>query len=137
MSIEITQKVGTGINVTIRAEKQKEAVETAAFFGDLPSKCQKCGCENLTFTVRRPETFVYYGLKCKGCLAEFQFGQYKDGSGLFPKYDGGWQTFEERMAKQNSAGGGDHYQDNRQGPPRGAPPPPRGGRDGTRDDIPF
>jgi hypothetical protein len=151
MSIEIRQTVGTGINVTIRADKQKEAVEAAAFFGDLPTKCGKCGCSNLTFTVRRPETFVYYGLKCKDCLAEFQFGQYKDQSGLFPKFNEGWKTYQERMADQS---GGDDSQQrggyggqqrgnapaNRQ--PQGGgrqPARPQGGsgNPGDDDDIPF
>lgn len=153
MSIEIRQTVGTGINVTIRADKQKEAVEAAAFFGDLPTQCGKCGCANLTFTVRRPETYVYYGLKCKDCLAEFQFGQYKDQSGLFPKFSEGWKTYQERMS--DAAGSDDSQQrgGGQGGQSRGGQYPPArgggggGGRSPARqpgtpqgdddDDIPF
>ena len=125
-------------------DKQKEAVEAAAFFGDLPTKCGKCGCTDLTFTVRRPETYVYYGLKCKGCLAEFGFGQYKDQSGLFPKFNEGWKTWEERKADTDQAGG-TAPQSRGTPPPRGAgqaarptTPPKRGSADpNEEDDIPF
>lgn len=140
MSIEIKQAIGTGTTVTISADKIKEAVELAAFFGDLPSRCGKCDCTELTFTVRRPETYVYYGMRCKKCLAEFSFGQHKEGGGLFPKFSDGWKTFDERMNKRDDSGGSAP-------PSRGGPPPPRGraparpyeggASSGKDDDIPF
>lgn len=92
---------------------------------------------------------MYYGLKCKGCFAEFSFGQYKDQSGLFAKFAEGWKTWEERKAEMNNGGaqGAGGYQDPRaqQGGRQqtgtrsqtgggGRPRPPA---DGDDDNIPF
>jgi len=147
MPIEINQAVGTGVKVTVRADDIKEAVEQAAFFGELPQKCV-CGSTALSFTCRRPESYVYYGMKCKECYREFSFGQTREGGRLFPKYDDGWKTLEEKKAMANGSGGsgGGGYQDTRgqqQGKQAGSRTQTGGGgrprppADDDDDTIPF
>lgn len=53
-------------------------------------KCQKCGKDNLRFTIRKStdgkKEYEYHELKCLSCGAKLPYGVLDDGSGgLFPK----------------------------------------------------
>ena len=91
----------------------------------------------------------YYGLLCLHCFAEFHFGQYRTGGGLFPKRKDaelkplphrGWAKFERKPKVDGAAAGS--------GPQAvpakaGAPATPTGeyydpyGAGITDDDVPF
>ena len=51
---------------------------------DADECCGVCGSNAIRHRVREVETFKYYELVCE-CGARLQFGQLRDGGGLFPK----------------------------------------------------
>ena len=52
---------------------------------DADSACGKCGSPNIYPRTREAKGFDFYELVCSDCKAKLSFGQFKDGSGLFPK----------------------------------------------------
>ena len=92
--IRLSAKLSNGLQVTIEAENQKEAIKQMAFFSELPSYCPECQGE-LKFTYRKVDDNEYYGIKCKTGNHETSFGQHKAGGSLFYKRNMVWKTYEE------------------------------------------
>jgi len=93
--ITIKTKIGGSV-VEVAADKMIHAIQGAAFFMELPTKCPRCGDENLRFTYRKTkEGYHYYGMAC-GRGHSTSFGQKQEDSTLFYKRNETWQTYEER-----------------------------------------
>lgn len=48
-------------------------------------KCGSCESKNIRCSVRHIDDYVYYSLVCSDCNAQLNYGQSKDGKGLFVK----------------------------------------------------
>ena len=94
MSIKLSAKLSTGLQVTIEAENQKDAIKQLAFFSELPSCCPQCQGE-LKFTYRNVDDNEYFGFKCKKQGHETSFGQHKSGGGLFYKSGMVWTIYKK------------------------------------------
>jgi hypothetical protein len=92
--IIIKTQIGKSV-IEVSAETAKQAIKESAFFQSLPSTCPVCD-SLLKFTHRTPQDFEFFGLECTGeDHHSINFGQNKDGQGLYYKYDK-WQSFKER-----------------------------------------
>lgn len=139
---EIKVQFGRNHQVTVKGDTAKQAFELAAEFDELPRKCA-CGSDNIRLSVRRPSNdrgeFTYYGLKCLDCKREFPLGETQKGGRLFPKWDKGWQTYEEAVAGRSDSEGINMGQ--RSGTPGMAHPPARrqasANLEDDEDTIPF
>jgi hypothetical protein len=65
----------------------KAAFELVARVQELfeESDCGCCKSKNLRFTVREHDGNKYYNLRCADCSAQLDFGQRKDGTGMWMK----------------------------------------------------
>ena len=99
MSIKLSAKLSSGLQVTIEAANQKEAIKQIAFFSELPSCCPQCQGE-LKFTYRKVDDNEYYGLKCIKQAHETSFGQHKVGGGLFYKSGMAWTIYKKEEEKE-------------------------------------
>lgn len=52
---------------------------------DADAACGKCSSPNIYPRAREAQGYDFYELVCSDCGAKLSFGQFKDGSGLFPK----------------------------------------------------
>jgi len=86
MSVKATIKIGS-MNLELEAENMKSVFKWAGVYGNLPKACHACQSSNLFLSFRSPASYEYYSLKCAECGAEGNFGQAKEGGGLFWKYD--------------------------------------------------
>jgi hypothetical protein len=93
----ITIKCQIGKNVIEVAEDTaKKAIEEIAFFQNLPAECPICQSA-VKFTFRTPQNYTYYGLECTGPDHHAaNFGQNKEGGGLFYKYAEPWTSYKDR-----------------------------------------
>lgn len=86
---ELIFRLNDRIQVKISDEDERDIIRKAAFWASLPSTCQLCGA-SVAIQYRHPAGFEYYGLECTGPVAhETNFGQRKDGTGLY--YKGQWK----------------------------------------------
>ena len=95
-------KIKVGLNeIQVSGEDEKELIEAASFFGQLPCSCGNCQSQEIGFSHRTAlkdgKPCHFYGMRCNSCKWEFKFGVRQDGSGLFPKPSddsskGGWQA---------------------------------------------
>ena len=109
-------KVNDQITLFVEGANQASLFEELAEMSAIFCAQRECGCckSPYTFSVKRPQGYVYYELKCTNadCGAVFQFGQLKDvEGGLFPKYkgkDGNWLPNHgwARYTAASSAAGG-------------------------------
>lgn len=78
---------------------------------------EPCGCCQSKDTYARKKTtgeYTYFQWACKKCGAEFYFGQYKEGGGLFPKRtdkegplpNRGWSVYKPNSGHQAPARNG-------------------------------
>ncbi len=85
-------------------EAFKAIFDLSEVFGE--RKCGCCGSDDVRFFVREDkEGHHYYKMACKACPATFDYGQFKEGGGLFAKkwdkenrrpYDnGGWSVYRK------------------------------------------
>ena len=88
--------------IEIEAERPVQLVEQAGFWGECPTKCGLCDSGNIGFFSRKPKGNLYVGMKCRDCKGELNFGQSKDGGGLFIKHDATWNA-------EYKGGGGGNY----------------------------
>lgn len=120
------------------AETPKAVFSKLAMIDDLfAEKC--CGCcksENIRFTERKVDNGSYLEMRCLDCNAQLDYGQNKEGGGIFvkkwdkenrrPMPNGGWHVYQRQ---------GDSYEPPANAAPsqqrRMDPPPP------TDGDIPF
>lgn len=130
VAITIRKKMGDAEVEITGAESLKALFKGLAMVGDIlaDADCGKCGSSAIKHEVRTVTkdggTFEYYGLRCTACSAQLNFGQNKDGKGLFAKREEnpetrGWYIYQRDGG--NSGGGHRDEQDQR----------------GPEDDIPF
>ena len=94
MEMQITIRLGEATSVTVRSDDQRELVEAAAFFQELPKACPVCRAP-VVFTARHPQSFNYYGLRCTGRPShESTFGVKKEGGALFYKASEPWTAWQ-------------------------------------------
>ena len=89
MSMEAQYKTRSGrLLVKVQAERQKDLFRQLATLQEVFDAETHCGCcnsENIRFQVRTVESMEFFELACTACGAKFEFGQHKNGAGLFPK----------------------------------------------------
>lgn len=84
----------------VDVHNEKEVFEKAAFWNNMPRTCPVDGSP-VRLNHRVAGDYDFYELISTGPRAfRFGFGQYKDGSGLFPQDKEGWQYYDPRT-KQN------------------------------------
>ena len=88
--ITIKTKIGNTV-VEVSNEKVTDAIQMAAFFGELPQVCPRCN-EPVHLTYREAQDYKFYGMACAGGH-QTTFGQLKKG-GFYLKKDK-WLTYEE------------------------------------------
>ena len=145
-------KIKVGDNeISVSGKDEKEVIEQASFFSQLPCSCGNCDSKEIGFSHQRPQNqYDYYQMKCKSCGWEFKFGMRKDDGGLFPKpsdnkakhgwqapYSGGQGRDEDEDQSQRS-----HRQEAPRGQSQGKPAPNVRSRQSTPsesddDQIPF
>ncbi len=73
-------------------------------------KCGACGSIEIRYSYRVVDEYQYYELTCRGCQAQFKFGQKKKGGDLFPKRkdedghslpNGGWMKWQPEAQQQS------------------------------------
>lgn len=93
---------GTDVQIEAELEKfsQMTLMKLLSMVGELSvEKCGLCESTALRARVRQHKDFQFPELICLDCGGQLQFGQRKDGSGLFPK---DWGKYEG-----NQRGGSD------------------------------
>lgn len=105
MSIEISFVWDQSIALKWDADNLKSFIESVAFLHSLPKVCPVCEAP-LRFFFRSPKGFNYYGLHCEGSPKhEVNFGQHKEGGGLFYEGDEKFELeFKAREGNQPSTG---------------------------------
>ncbi len=89
-------KIKVGRNeIQVSGKDEREVIEQASFFGQLPAACGHCDSEEIGFCHSCAQNqYDYYFLKCKGCGWEYKMGIRKSDHKLFPKpeknNDKGW-----------------------------------------------
>ena len=90
MKIKLQTTLGNNLfDVECEVASEKDFFKKFGFFSDMPTECDHCKNKNLAPEYRNAKGFDYYSIRCKSCGYQLQFGQYKDGSGLFAK---GWSA---------------------------------------------
>lgn len=103
MEMQISMRLGESATVTVRSDDQRELVEAAAFFQELPQQCPVCKA-TVVFTARHPQSFNYYGLRCTGRPAhESTFGVKKEGGALFYKASEPWTAWQPGSRPEGDA----------------------------------
>ena len=91
MSLNIEMQFDANLKFSWAASDIKTAIESIAFLHGLPQKCPVCDAP-IHFFFRSPKGYSYYGLVCDGAPKhEVNFGQHKEGGGLFYEGDGKWE----------------------------------------------
>lgn len=69
------------------ASTHKEAFETVARVQEVfdIAHCGRCQSTDIRFVVRENDGYKFYELRCNNCRAKLEFGQSREGGGLFPK----------------------------------------------------
>lgn len=100
--LKVQRKLNANTIIEADGQTTAEVFEKLASLEEVfrVTQCGKCGCDRVTFTVRRDkEDHVYYQAQCldANCGAEFRFGVRKKPAGtLFPQLkdrDGNWKNF--------------------------------------------
>lgn len=92
--MQISIRLNDVTSVTVRSDDQRDLIEAAAFFQELPQACPVCKAP-VVFTARHPQSFNYYGLRCTGRPAhESTFGVKKEGGALFYKASEPWTSWQ-------------------------------------------
>ena len=95
------------ISVELEGDTQKDLFAQLSAFQEVfdESTCGKCGSTNLRFVTREGDGNSYYEIRCLDCGARLEFGQSKQGGGLFPRRkskegewlpDGGWVKWNSK-----------------------------------------
>lgn len=124
MAVTVKKKMGSAMVEITGAESLKGMFKALAMFAEIlaDTKCGCCNSEQIKHEVRTVTkeggTFDYYGLRCTACGAQLNFGQNKDGKGLFSKRDehpdtAGWYVW----SRDGNSGGGGGQRDEQYQPP--------------------
>lgn len=116
MSAKIRMKIGEAW-VEVDAATAMDAVKLISPYYELlgQRECGVCGSPNVGLNHRVSGGYDFYGVKCFSCGARLDFGQQRDGGGLFPKrklpsgeYDKehqGWYRWQDRKDREGSSSG--------------------------------
>ncbi len=90
--------------VTIRAETDKELIQRATLFSELPRECGSCGSKDLSLKFRSPQGYEFYQLVCNRCDLEFKISQSKQEHGLLfiNHSEAEWKDRAAYMDKQSN-----------------------------------
>lgn len=79
------------IKFEIEANNPKEVFQNLSFWAnEWKTQCGHCDSKSVLPYSRTVKGNTFYTGKCQDCLWELDYGQLKDGSGLFPK--GTWEA---------------------------------------------
>lgn len=107
--MKVQLKVGAKAVVEAEGESIKQVFERVAALAGVfacADKCGACGGSDIIPQVREPQGYTYFELQCLGCGARLQFGQNKEGGGLFPKRDkgkNGWDVYQRQAPAHGDA----------------------------------
>lgn len=122
MEMTIVIPLGASARVEVRGDSQREVVEMAAFFQELPTACPVCEAP-VQFTARHPQGYDYYGMRCTGRPAhETTFGAHREGGTLYYKASEPWVVWQPGVRAEDDRAG----EQTSPAPARGASVPPRG-----------
>lgn len=93
--IKLATKIGKH-NLQIEFKDMKSLHKFGGVYGGIPQKCTSCGSDNLFLSYKNPKGNDYYMLECGDCHATANFGQHKDGGGLYWKNE----PMEKYVAQQ-------------------------------------
>jgi len=86
MRFQFAKEIGrTVVTFSDEAKNAKDFFQKAQFYIELPEKCQSCSGLDLVPSVRTTTKGDYYEVACGSCGYRKQYGQHKEGGGLFPK----------------------------------------------------
>ncbi len=90
------------VRLEVDADGPKEAIQQLTPFLDAfqPRPCGLCSSDQTRVEHRLAGGFDYYSIRCTYCGAQFDFGQHKEGGGLFPKRDKGWYKYDAGEERQ-------------------------------------
>lgn len=74
----------------------------AGIFSTFPTECNNCQSGNLALNERKTKKGEYYEITCGDCGHRKQYGQYKEGDGLYPK---DWEAPYEADGESSSDSG--------------------------------
>lgn len=77
----------------------KGLFKDAGIFSSFPSECNNCQSGNLALNERKTAKGEYYEITCGDCGFRKEYGQYKEGGGLYPKE---WNAPYEADGQQSS-----------------------------------
>lgn len=98
-------------------KSEKDVFEALSFWAsDWQAKCS-CGSTRVMPQGRESQGYKFYEGKCLDCGNVFQYGQKREGGGLFPKRDAGWHQ-PQRNDQQHDDRGNDRQQYRDQGQQR-------------------
>ncbi len=104
--MKVTYTTGSGrLTFEVECPSGKVAFEVVAAIQELFEEpcCGACKSKNIRCDVRVFDGNKYYKLVCNDCAAQLDFGQHKEGGGLFVKRrdkdgrdmpDGGWYVWQ-------------------------------------------
>lgn len=128
VEIELTLKLGDSAVAKVRGESQREIIQMAAFFSELPTVCPVCQAR-VQFTSRHPQGYDYYGMRCAGKPShETTFGAHREGGTLYYKANEPWTAWEPASRPDDAAADPKTYDVDPPAPARagnGARPAPR------------
>lgn len=109
--MKVTYTTANGrIQIEAEAASAKAAFEVVAGVQEVFEEpcCGLCKSTSIRFDVREFDKNKYYKLVCLACGGQFDFGQHKEGGGLFPKRrgegkellpNGGWYIYGQTDAE--------------------------------------
>ena len=82
------------VQVVIEATDIKDAMRQLSDVAEVFSHntCGACGSEDVFTSVKTPQGYEYFEMRCNACGATLAFGQVKDKERLFAK--GGWEKYQ-------------------------------------------
>jgi len=105
--MKVTYTTANGrISFEVDATTGKQAFEVVAAIQEIfeESACGACKSPSIRFDVREWDGNKYFKMACNACGAQIDFGQHKDGKGLFvkrmdkdkrPLPDNGWYHWQK------------------------------------------
>ncbi len=102
MSIKLSAKLTSGMQITVERDTAIEVVRELAFFSELLSCCPKCQGD-ICFTRRLAKDATgqlneYLGMICRTKGHQITFGMHKEGGLLFTK-DNNWDIYKKDEGK--------------------------------------
>lgn len=111
MSTKVRKRFHSGIEVEVEADNVKDAIKKISPFLEVFSeeRCGKCGSTNIRWEHRVAKGFDFYSAVCnqihedgRACQSKLDYGQKREGGGLWPKYGPGegWRHWKQSDSSQ-------------------------------------